>query len=272
MHYIVTLFTLLFFVGCAQPSTKNSENLKPYWVENENFFQNSFAVGFSKRSAQGSYMQRQSAWHDASSQLAHKIKSSISSKESLNISLYNTDISTLHVKDIEAFSRVALSDIEQYDAYINENGELYLLVGFADNPLHVERKNLKKFENSKLLSSSCYDKKTLLDIHTSAYMYKDRPIWFYAPKGGSIGIAPKTTRGFIHQKRVALMLAKMNLVKKERLKTDSKRELMQLIKHDESASVLSSEATHTSSSKLQNRTVQDIWLDPKSCELYMYII
>ena len=147
----------------------------------------------------------------------------------------------------------------------------------SNNNISLESKvkNIKKFTNKKLINSGCYDKNTLSSIITFAYIYNDKPLWFYEDsKEGfysSIGITEKIDENYEAQKRAAVMLAKSNLMKKIKSNVSSKMKLMNMLKHNETSALLESSGTYKSSARVKSINVKDIWMDPKNCELYVLV-
>jgi hypothetical protein len=252
-------------------------NIVPSWVNpNANLGVN-LSVGYAKPVFQGMYMQEQNALNDAKIKLSHKISSVISAKNTEKFLVFNQEISVKSIKDIRAFNKIILNDIEQYDAYIDKDKGLYILVGregLGEN-ISVSKKKPQRYNKSVLLQSRCYKKEILSAIDTKAPLYKGRPIWFYSPrKKGyyvSIGIAQKNTYDFKKQRDMAILLGKSNMMKKIRSLSSSKLELLEVIRDEESAALYDVWAHHTSSAKVKSVRVEDSWMDPKTCELYVLL-
>ena len=222
-------------------------------------------------------MQRQNALFDAKKKISFNIKSVISSESTENINIYDESIAVNSINNIDSFSEVVLNDIKQFDAYINDSNELFLLIGLSSSniPLESKARNLKKFNNQELMNSGCYDKNILSSITTSSKIYNDKPIWFYEDYKerfySSIGITEKKDENYYAQKSAAILLAKSNLMKKIKSSVSSKMKLMNMLKHNETASLLESSGTYKSSARVKSVNVADIWMDPKSCELYVLV-
>ena len=60
-------------------------------------------------------------------------------------------------------------------------------------------------------------------------------------------------------------------MKKIKSSVSSKMKLMNMLKHNETASLLESSGTYKSSARVKSVNVADIWMDPKSCELYVLV-
>jgi hypothetical protein len=266
-------------------SSLNSQDLvinkkvdAPTWIDSGMLLGDTIVVGFSKPVFQGAYMQQQNAMNDARIKLSHKIKSVISAKNTQKFIVYSQEISTKYVKNIEAFNNLILNDIQQYDAYLDKAGNLYILAGIG--PLKrrglVQRKrDLDIYKQDELLYSHCYKKEQLLKIQTKAPLYKGRPLWFYIPqKEGyytSIGIAQKNGNNYEKQRTMAVLLGKSNLMKKIRSQSSSKLQLLEVMRDDESATLYDVWGHNTSSAKVSSIRVEDFWMDPKTCELYAFV-
>ncbi len=279
MRYFVYILFAVLFTACNSPKPNLSSNevKKPYWLDENNLLDIRFVVGYAPSTFQGLYMQRQNALFDGRKKLSFNMKSIISSKSIHDVEVYQESISIKSIKNIDAFSQLILSDIKQFDAYMNENNELYLLMGLSGMSMKLESKSryLKAFNKKRLLESKCYDKEVLNSISTSSYIYDEKPLWFYTSDKkdhySSIGIAEKVDEDYEAQKRVALMLAKTDLIKQIKSYSSSKMQMLKILKHDESGVLLDSSSTHKSIAKVKSIKIKDIWMDPKSCELYVLI-
>ena len=286
---IFSLFAVfgVLFTACATPTkhsinkinllSKQKTEKKPYWTDPKANLGSQVVVGYAKAVFQGMYMQQQNAINDAKIKLSHKINSTISAKTTNKTVLFGKEINTKFVKDIKAFNKLIINDLKQYDAYIDKDGNLYLLMGITDSYKQdlVTKKKLHPYDSKKLTDSKCYDKETLLSIATKAPVYKDKPIWFYQPLNSryytSIGIAQQNTKTFQKQKEMAILLAKSNMMKKIKSISSSKLKLLEVTKNEESATLYDVSALHKSTAKINSIKVQDIWMDPKTCELYVLI-
>lgn len=273
---LLSFLTLFMLSGCVnisspKPSIKQ-EQKKPYWVEEKTILPNNLAVGYCEPVFGGIYAQRENALDDAQEELSYKIKSTISSKKVQNIKLFGKKIATNSVRNIKDFSQIVLNDIKVYDTYINSSGGLYLLVGLSDAKVDLKKKTTIPFNRNRLKSSSCYKQKTLNSINTLSPMYKNRPLWFYSQDfNTAIGIAQKVDSDFEMQKRTAVLLAKTNLVQKVKSYSLSKTKMMQMLKHNEEGIILESDGLHKSTQKLRNIHLKDIWIDPKTCDIYVFV-
>jgi hypothetical protein len=275
MRYILYVILSVFLTACISPKVK--ENKKPYWLEENALLNTGLVVGYAPSTFQGMFMQRQNALHDAKKKLSFNIKSIITSKSIENIELYKENISIESIKNIDAFSKLALHDIKQFDAYVDENNNLYVLMGISSAYAKPEDKSndLKFFDKKQLLESKCYKKDILEFISTSSYIYHDKPLWFYElnEKGFhfGIGIAEKIDENYESQKKVALMLAKADLSKQINSYSSSKMKMLEILKSDERGVLLESLSTHKSISKINTIKIKDVWMDPRSCELYILV-
>lgn len=250
----------------------------PIWIDSDVLLGSTMVIGFAKPVFQGAYMQQQNALNDARIKLSHKIKSVISAKTTEKFIVFSQEISTKSVKNIEAFNTLVLNDLQQYDAYIDKEGNLYILAGIG--PLKrrgiVQNKRiLHVYKQEELLNSHCYKKEQLLKIQTKASLYKGRPLWFYTPqKEGyytSIGIAQKNGNNFEKQRNMAVLLGKSNLMKKIRSQSSSKLQLLEVMRDDESTTLYDVWGHNTSSAKVSSIKVEDFWMDPKTCEFYAFV-
>lgn len=277
MKQVLVILIFMLFSGCSSSSKSTLKpaaitSVKPQWLENKTLIGNNFAVGFSKPVFGGVQAQRQNALHDAKEKLSHKIKSIVSSKKKQNINIFGENFELDSVQNIEAFNEIILSDIKIYDTYINLSNELYILIGFSNNHIDISVKTLKQFDKTKLQSSQCYNNDILNSIETKSKMYREKPIWFYTQESyESIGIAKKLDDGFYMQKKRAIMVAKSNLIKKTASYSSSKIMLMQMLKHGEEAVILDSYSEHKSFENVKDIKLQDIWLDTKTCEVYVLL-
>lgn len=274
MIYNFLLFiTLFIFSGCSNiNSPKPQKQELPYWMKNETILSNNLAVGYSIPVFGGVYAQRQNALHDAKEKLSQNIKSTISSNKNEKINLFNNQFSINSIQNIKAVSKLLLNDIKIYDTYINASNELFLLIGLPDAKVKLKKKQIKPFNKKDLKSSTCYNQKILNSINTSSTIYKDKPLWFYSQNlDNAIGIAEKIDENFEMQKKTAILLAKTNLVKKTNSYSLSKRKMLQMLKHNEEAVLLDTKSITKSNQKLNSFHIKDIWINPKTCELYVFI-
>lgn len=274
-YFFLTFIALFIFSGCVHvnpPKPLQQESKKPYWVKDETILPNNLAVGFCKPVFGGVYAQRQNALLDAKEKLSHKINAIISSNKTENLNMFHDEVSIDSVQNIKSLSKVVLNNIKVYDTYINSSKELYILIGLADAKVTLEPKITKAFNRKDLEASTCYNKKILKNIDTASKIYNGKPLWFYTQaEDNAIGIAQKVDGNFEMQKKTAIFLAKTNLVKKVKSHSISKIKMMQMLKHNETATILDTKSIHQSKQKLKNILLKDIWMDPKSCELYVLV-
>ena len=107
------------------------------------------------------------------------------------------------------------------------------------------------------------------------------PIWVYNPNYGgylgAVGIAKKLqSGGYPKQKRIAIMVAKANLAKQINLIVNSKvyTEKIRISKKDyeEYKTKLYSLSKHSAKAFLKNVVVKDEWIDPKTGDLYVWVV
>jgi len=72
-------------------------------------------------------------------------------------------------------------------------------------------------------------------------------------------------------KSLAITLATTNLVRKIKSHVASKQKLMKMLKDDEIANLLESSSRYKSNALVKSVELQDIWMDPNSCELYIIV-
>ena len=106
-------------------------------------------------------------------------------------------------------------------------------------------------------------------------MIKGKPLWFYNPnmngKVGAIGIAKHTKNGSLYsQKRLASMLAKADYAKQQKSQVNASYKKATTVDNGNVKKSSSSTTTQTSSQFVRRVTVKDLWMDPKSCALYMW--
>jgi hypothetical protein len=272
------IFILFFFGGCvlSQPSIDTKSDT-PSWAKDDAMLGGNLVVGRAMPTFQGMYMQRQNALFDARRKLSFKIRSIISKDKEQSIEVYNDKIKIESIENINEFSKVILSDITQYDAYISDDNELFILIGLSNENVKIKSKSssLVKFDKNRLLNSGCYPKSILETIDTKSDIYKGKPLWFYEKNRPgvytSIGIAEKIDNDFDAQKSLAITLATTNLVRKIKSHVSSKQKLMKMLKDDEIANLLESSSRYKSNALVKSVELQDIWMDPNSCELYIIV-
>lgn len=286
--YKTFLLLLLFLLsGCAlKPNSKGEEEL-PLWVNEHSLTQ---AVGSSEVNFQGVYTQRAAALNEAKSSLAHNIRSYITSSLQSHSRVGDNEISNKYKDKIVALSELFLSDARQVDAFFDSNRKLYILVESPQESidkvvgLGAQKKRTsipalitRPFEKEELINSRCYQKELLETINTKSSLFQDKPVWFFRPnqKGisGSVGIAEKEEgRTLREQKEAALSLAKSALLKEKKMQMKSRHELLKIVDDELNTEIFESSAVIRSADKSFPIEVKDIWLDPKSCELYVWIV
>jgi hypothetical protein len=287
VHKIFIFFLLFALGGCAlSPETKNSEQL-PSWVEEHSLTQ---AVGSSEVNFQGVYTQRAAALNEAKSQLAHNIRSYITSSLSSRSNVSDSEISNRFNDKVVALSEVFLNDAYQVDAFFDSNKKLYILVESPQEnieravslELQKSRSSLpvlktRPFERDELMRSRCYQRELLETINTKSELFQDKPLWFFRPNiggvFGSVGIAEKEENMSLQaQKEIALTLAKASLLKEKKMQMKSRHELLKILSNEEAGEIFESSAVIRSTSESIPIEQKDIWLDPNSCELYIWIL
>ena len=288
------LLIVLLFTGCVSslPSKPPvvQESQLPYWVSNPQAEGVLRAVGSSPVNFQGMYIQRSEAMAGARDKLSHVIQVYITSVFESSLEAKGDKLTHQSVKNITELSDVLMKESYQVDGFIADDGRLYLLVEISDeiiaplikmNDAEIARApaviNTTPFNAAELEQSRCYDVSTLQSIQTVASFYRGKPVWFYRPNQdgviGSVGIAEKEERSdFQTQKRVAVSLAKSDLAKRMRLQIDSRHQMTEILKHDEVGLLMEKQMSTKSVSKIMHTTLKDIWMNPKSCELYVWII
>ncbi len=283
------LFLLYFLTGCTlEPKSKKMEQF-PIWINNPSLTQ---AVGSSEVNFQGVYTQREEALNEAKSQLAHNIRSYITSSLESESKVNTNEVSNKYRDKISALSEVFLSDARQIDAYFDSNRKLYILVEISKERVDkIISKNLnakedktllpalliRPFERDELIKSGCYPKEILQTINTKSSLFQNKPVWFFRPNqngvSGSVGIAEKWEgMSFFEQKKAALALAKSSLLKDKKMKIESEHELLKIVNNEISGEIFESSSVIRSMAESTPMEQKDIWLDPESCELYIWIV
>ncbi|MBE0514140.1 hypothetical protein [Sulfurimonas sp.] len=287
IYKIFLLFLLYALSGCTpEPKPKEHEEL-PSWVSEHSLTQ---AVGSSEANFQGIYTQRAAALNEAKSSLAHNIRSYIASSLQSHSKVGNSEISNKYKDKIVALSELFLSDAHQVDAFFDSQRRLYILVESLQESidrvvgLDVQKKRTslpllrtRPFEKEELIESRCYQKELLESINTKSELFQNKPVWFFRPNQsgvlGSVGIAEKEEgRTLEEQKKVALSLAKSALIKEKKMQMKSRHELLKIVNDELNAEIFDSSAVIRSADKSTPVEVKDIWLDPQSCELYVWIV
>ena len=292
MRYcFAAILIILLFSGCIQPApapekpAAEKETL-PAWVSNPQSGGMLRAVGSSPVNFQGVYTQRLQAMADARDKLSHIIKVYITSVFESELESRGEKLTQKSIKNITELSNILMKESYQVDAYVANDGRLYVLVEASDDtvkPLQkIRTQPLRKLETTRydpalLQQSRCYGIDTLKSINTASRLYRGRPVWFYRPNQngaiGSIGIAEKEEGSdYLRQKRAAVSLARSDLAKRMRLKIDSSHKMTKILQHDEIGTLLDKELHTKSVSKILHTDIKDIWMDPKSCELYVWMV
>lgn len=274
------LFFLFVFLlaGCNKSPSVNKSTVPPKWISNPSQTQ---SIGSSVPNFQGVYMQHMNAVNMAKSDIAHNVKSQISSMLQ-NESFVTSNMATNKSKDkIEALSNVIMSHSYQADAHFDDDGKLFVLLeggwsSVGKKPELLHEISTRPFDKQELVQSRCYAPAVLESIQTKSSLFQDKPVWFFRPKSisknGIVGIAEKEEKmSFEQQKRVATALAQAAALKERMLQVKSKNELLKVVDGDVSGQVYESfMMTKSASTKVDELNIIDIWLDPKSCELYIY--
>jgi hypothetical protein len=106
------------------------------------------------------------------------------------------------------------------------------------------------------------------------------PVWFSNPNYdgylGAVGIAGNKTGGYARQKRLAISIAQEELARQSGIMVESElsieKTLIQKGLSDEYASTIKSLSKHNSREFLRNVVVKDEWVDPKTGELYLWMV
>lgn len=278
MVKIIFLFLGFLLVGCNKTPSVKKESFAPAWINSPSQTQ---SVGSSVPSFQGVYMQHINAVNMAKSDIAHTVKSQVTSMLQ-DESLVTSGSASKKSKDkIEALSNIVMSHSYQADAYFDDDAKLFVLLeggwsSVGKKPAPLPELITRPFDKQELLHSRCYAPTVLESIHTKSALFQDKPIWFFRPKNssrnGMVGIAEKEEKmSFEQQKRVAIALAQAAALKERALQVKSQNELLKVVDGSVSGQVYESfMMTKSTSAKVGEFNIVDIWLDPKSCELYVY--
>jgi len=292
LPYSAVFLLLFFLMGCISSTPSSSSNIQenqlPQWVNNLKDDGPLRAVGSSTLNFQGMYMQRSEAIADARDKLSHKIEVYISSLFESHLEKNGAHLEVQSAQTITEISDLLMEESYQIDGYIADDGRLYILVEVSDEmfaalikrkgtPLLLPAIKTTPYDTQALEQSHCYDLQTLKSITTISGVYRNRPLWFYRPNQhgfiGSIGIAEKEEGiSFQKQKQIGTSLAKSDLAKRQRLKVDSQHQMTKILKHNEIGLLMEKQVYARSISKIVQTKVKDIWMDPKNCELYVWIV
>lgn len=289
MYKFLLPLLIFFFAGCAPEIEKKQQEQLPLWLSKHDSFH---AVGSSKVNFQGIYTQRLEAINKAKSDLSHRVESYISSVYQKESKTNGNSISTRIQNKVKSISNVFLKESYQVDAYIDAQRRLYVLVGiskakvynlFGDktqltsSKTHLPTLKTRPFDKKELMQSKCYSKNILETIDTKSDLYQNMPIWFFRPNQdgvvGSVGIAEKERgRSYTKQKSAAFILAKSAISKRQKTEISSEYELYKILHGTVSGENFETSSIVRSATKVQEVVQKDIWLDPKSCELYVWAI
>jgi len=279
------VFLLIFFSACTQtelkPPYKTKQTYqKPLWLTNPKLLTAFQAVGFSPPNFQGMQIQRTQAMAKAREILSQRISCKIISYLKNKVQTNKKSSKKNYASDITSISKHLLQNSYQADAYLDERGNLYLLMQINKG---IDTKNILSnlettpFSIKPLLARRCYAKETLLKIQTKAPMYHDKPLWFYRPNKDAntirgIGIAEKVQNSTLDsQKKVATTLAKLTLAQRKNLRINSIDNLSTVVSHDELEQIEDWHTRTKTRSKITNVRLLDLWMDPQQCELYVLV-
>ncbi|MDA7817971.1 hypothetical protein N9A28_07260 [Sulfurimonas sp.] len=279
--YSLLLLTIVYtFTGCTatvSPKVKTPEDL-PSWV---NTLDTAYAVGSSPVNFQGIYTQHISAVNQAKNDLAHNIKSYITSSFENNLKTSEKTLTKKQYSKITTLSDTLLSESYQLDAYFTKDRRLYVLIHSPQaqkvmkDALILPTFKTTAFDKSILMKSRCYSPTVLETINTKSDLYQNKPIWFFRPNQnqmyGSVGIAEKEEgMSFEEQKEIATFLAKSSLAKRKKVKLNSEYESLSILNNNTTGNLFERSSITKSESNVEDSDIKDIWLDPKSCELYIW--
>jgi len=286
---LLPLFLMFLFAGCAPEVEKKEPQQLPLWLSKHDSFH---AVGSSDVNFQGVYTQRLEAINRAKSDLSHRVESYISSVYQKESKTNKNNISTRIQEKVKSISNIFLKESYQIDAYIDAQRRLYVLVGISKAKVYnvfgdktelpsseatLPILQTRSFDKKELMQSKCYSKNILETIETKSDLYQNMPIWFFRPNQGgvigSIGIAEKERgRSYTKQKSAAFIFAKSDLSKRQKTQISSEYELYKILHDRVSGESFETSSIVRSATKVQQIVQKDIWLDPKSCELYVWAI
>jgi hypothetical protein len=282
-------FLFAFFIfGCAKVTPKKT--VAPKWVTDPKSLNSFQAVGFSIPNFQGMHLQKMEAIIKARAQLGEKITSFVIIEHDRRIKNSTNYYQEYDHTQATNISKLILANSYQKDAFIDKNGNLYILLEIAYTPelqkilgvkikSNVQLPKLKTYSYTQdaLLKRRCYSQKILKTIKTKYPLHNGYPIWFFRPniegKQGAVGIAEQLEDSSLEsQKKVSLILAKTALAKRNQIQINSIYKLSTILIHDEEVLREIRHIVTNSKSNIKDITVKDIWMDPKQCELYTWII
>lgn len=141
----------------------------------------------------------------------------------------------------------------------------------------INVKDLKVLNKQELLNSMCYSKSILNKIDTKAKLYKYYPLWFFDSnldgKIGGVGIAKYIkNRSYSSQKKLALILAKNDLSKSLKSNVKVKNILSKELKNKNIKKEFKTFSTQKSSNLIKRVVLEDIYINPKTCDLFVWVI
>lgn len=287
----ISIITTALFISACTPSTQPKPEIekenKPEWVKHPENLNPTYAVGVAPVNFQGLYIQRLAAISQAKGDLSQSLSSYISTIYT-NEAVDDKKVSRKSSEQIDALSETFLHDSYQIDGYIDNKRNLYVLIYSPNisNALGINTQkdkyvlnnlNTEPFNKEDIINSRCYSKAILESINTKAALYLNKPVWFFRPNQdgyiGSVGIAEKEYhQSFQEQKRIAVSLSKSSLSKRQRTKVRSEHEILKILNGNTSGHLMETSSITRSGSKVKPSKIKDIWLDPKSCELYIWSV
>jgi hypothetical protein len=285
---IKKLFLLL--VVLTSLLADQSDTALPSWVFVPNASGKLAAVGSCPPHPKGEYMQRATALANARSALGQIIESQITVLREAAIQNDPSGEKSWNLEEIQLRSRALLEQSQQENAYVGSDGSLYLLltlpkkavsdnaegsVGYTMNEIDNEL-STEPFDPSALLRSGCYDDATIKAITTKSPMRGGKPVWFYNPhianKPGAIGLSKKQPEGtFTKQKNLAWTLARADYAKQQKNITNTTLSKTTLNSDEAVIETASLSNTQSSSANVNRLVIKDEWMDPRNCDLYVWV-
>ncbi len=157
----------------------------------------------------------------------------------------------------------------------------------ADKP--VEQLKLPMEDDTKIKKKTVEKKPEITKRDTkiskrdlgTRYPLKDGyPVWFYNPNYdgyiGAVGIAKKGRGGYPQQKRTAIAIAQANLAKQIKLLVNTEIQTEKINIDTKTLqyyrSKIRSLSKHEAAAYLRNTKVMDEWIDPKTGDLYVWVV
>ena len=290
MQWLLAVTALTGFFGCADapapaPAAKQAASQAvPAWVNAPDAPGVIRAVGVARPNFQGAHMQRETAMADARDKLAHKLAVVISAEYASKLDADTKHIDTQLQKKITEVAKLLLSQSRQVDGFIDRRHRLYVLVE-APDPLASASvpsappppPRLEPFDYETMKNSHCYRYAPKAAVQTKYGLYLGRPIWFFRPDYaghvGSVGVAEAQEGDtFARRKAAAVSLARADLARRRKIRLDSSHELLRIMKHDVMGGTFEKSLRSRSAAKVMHTKLEDIWLDPKSCEVYAWVV